>query len=244
MSMCKSNNITERAPAQTLCIGHRGAAGHAPENTLASIRKAIQLGADWIEIDVHLCEQQLVVIHDFTLERTTNGRGPVNGFSLSYLRALDAGNGEQIPLLQEVLQLLPEPIGINIELKGVGTAEPVASLLKTLSTTNVRNVLVSSFDWPQLEAVRACAPTIPVAPLTKDDYANAVQFAASIEAHGINVGQAHLSAAQVNDARRRGLKIFTYTPNSDAEFCSALKLGVDGIITDYPDRLRKHLDLH
>jgi glycerophosphoryl diester phosphodiesterase len=91
-----------------ICFGHRGAAGYAPENTLASVEKAISLGADWVEVDVYAVENELVVIHDDRLERTTNGSGYIIEQSLEYLRSLDAGEGEKIPFLREIFDLVVE----------------------------------------------------------------------------------------------------------------------------------------
>ena len=113
-----------------LCIGHRGAMGHAPENTLLSVTKALDLGVKWIEIDVYFIDKELVVIHDDRLERTTDGIGYVQEQSLDYLRSLDAGKGEKIPLLREIFDLIDGRAGINIELKGVNTAEPVVKLIR------------------------------------------------------------------------------------------------------------------
>ena len=114
---------------ELICFAHRGASGHEPENTLLSIQMALSLGAQWIEIDVHAAEGELVVIHDKRLERTTDGRGYVAEQSLEYLRSLDAGKGERIPLLREVFDLVGRRAGINIELKGHGTATPAVSFI-------------------------------------------------------------------------------------------------------------------
>src|SRR5271154_4385560 len=113
-----------------LCIGHRGAKGLEPENTLRSIRKALDLGVDGVEVDVYLAGGQLVVIHDDTLERTTNGRGRVEAQSFDYLRSLDAGMGEKIPTLREVFDTVNRRAFINVELKGGNTAEPVFELIE------------------------------------------------------------------------------------------------------------------
>ncbi len=113
-----------------LRIGHRGAAGHAPENTLDSFRKAVELECDMTELDVHVCASgEVVVIHDETLDRTTDGKGQVSDHKLSELKQLDAGNGEEIPTLAEVLMLLKDKVMLNIELKGLGTAKPVYDLV-------------------------------------------------------------------------------------------------------------------
>ena len=114
-----------------LIVGHRGAAGHEPENTLRSVEAALRLGANAIEIDVHQVEGRLVVIHDDRLERTTNGEGRLAAHSLAALRALDAGQGERIPTLDEVIELVAGRAELVIELKGADTAEPVARLLRS-----------------------------------------------------------------------------------------------------------------
>ena len=113
-----------------LCIGHRGAGGLEPENTLRSIRKALALGVDGVEIDVYAVEGQLVVIHDETLERTTNGAGHVEAQSFEYLRSLDAGMGEKVPTLREVLDIVDRRAFVNIELKGRETAALTSGLIR------------------------------------------------------------------------------------------------------------------
>ena len=112
-----------------VCIGHRGASGYEPENTLSSFERAIAMGCRWIELDVYQVEGELIVIHDSTLDRTTNGQGRVASQTLAYLRSLDAGNGQQIPTLTEVISAVDHRAGINIELKGKHTAAPVVALL-------------------------------------------------------------------------------------------------------------------
>ena len=135
-----------------LCIGHRGAMGHEPENTLLSIRKALELGVDGIEIDVHNVENNLVVIHDRNLSRTTNGKGYLEQHSFEYLRSLDAGKEEQIPTLQEVFDIVNRQAVINIELKGSSTAILVAELIRDYIAQgwSESDFVVSSFDHYQL----------------------------------------------------------------------------------------------
>ena len=109
-------------------IGHRGARGHAPENTLLAIDTAIRLGADWVEIDAQHHDGELWLMHDLTLERTTNGRGLLTAHSADALRALDAGSGEIIPTLPEALDLIEQRVGVNVELKSWnGCAAAVAT---------------------------------------------------------------------------------------------------------------------
>ena len=109
-----------------LCIGHRGAMGHEPENTLRSVNKALELGVDAVEIDVYNIEERAIVFHDRTLGRTTNGTGNIADCSFAYLRSLDAGKGEQIPTLEEVIEAIDRQAVIDIELKGGHTAKLVA----------------------------------------------------------------------------------------------------------------------
>src|SRR6187402_1107382 len=146
-----------------LCIGHRGACGHEPENTLRSVRRALELGAHGIEIDVYYVDGQLVVIHDGKLQRTTNGRGYVMRKTFAQLRALDAGKGEQIPTLGEIFDTVNRRAFINIELKGRGTAGPVAALIAEYVAQHhwrYEDFLVSSFNRRELRAVPD--PRIPI----------------------------------------------------------------------------------
>mgnify|MGYP000511847871 CR=1 FL=1 len=121
-----------------LCIGHRGAMGHAPENTLASIQKALELGTPCMEIDVYYVDGQLVVFHDHRLERTTNGSGFLVDQKFSDLRTLDAGNGEKIPTLQEVFETIHLKPALNIELKGTETTRPVLEFISNEKKTGLK----------------------------------------------------------------------------------------------------------
>ena len=155
-------------------IGHRGAAGLAPENTLGGFATALQLGCPMLELDVHLARdngqgQQLVVIHDEQLQRTTNGNGPVNGYTVAKLKELDAGSGAKIPLLEEVTDLIRKhneqlecSVRLNIELKGDDTAAPVAAFLQDNPDLDA---LVSPFQHQELARFRMLDPTTAVAPL-------------------------------------------------------------------------------
>ena len=126
-----------------ILTGHRGAAELEPENTRLSIQKAIDLGVDQVEIDVHLTrDQHLVVIHDATVDRTTNGQGAVADFTLEEVKRLDAGKGERIPTLQEVIDLVRGKVVLQIELKGPDTAEPV---VRTVEQNNIENEVLLIF---------------------------------------------------------------------------------------------------
>ncbi|MEL0083582.1 MAG: glycerophosphodiester phosphodiesterase family protein, partial [Gammaproteobacteria bacterium] len=159
--------MTSASSPRLLCIGHRGAMGHAPENTLGSVKAALALGVRHLEIDVYCVEGELLVFHDDRLERTTNGTGRIRDQSLSHLRSLDAGGGQQIPTLEEVCTEIAGKACLNIELKGPGTARPVARLINQLIARGWHHdcFLVSSFDHRQLAEMGQMEPRIKLGAL-------------------------------------------------------------------------------
>ena len=220
-----------------LRIGHRGAAGHAPENTLLSFEKAVLLGCDMTELDVHLCGSgELVVIHDETVDRTTDGVGSVSGLTLNELKLLDAGQGEEIPTLYEVLSLLRGMIGLNIELKGLGTAKPVHDLVKELGWGN-NDLTISSFDWGMLKEYRVLDFNARLGVLTFKNHGEAMGFAEQIDAYSINPYHLLLNKKYVEEAHNKGFMVYSWTPNKESEIKHAIQKGVDGVISDYPDRI-------
>lgn len=213
--------------------------GHAPENTLASFARALELGAPWVELDVYLVDGMLVVFHDDTLERTTNGRGRLDACSFEQLRRLDAGGGQRVPTLEEVFDLCQGRAGINVELKGPGTAEAVAAFLHTQYRLGWEpgQVLVSSFDHRALARFRQLEPETPLGALY---YGAPVDNAAQAEALGASTLHPSLDfvdAELVQDAHRRGLKVLVYTVNSEEDIARMRALGVDGVFTNYPERI-------
>ena len=215
-------------------IGHRGAAGLAPENTLASFAYAVHLGVDAIELDVHLsADQHLVVIHDEHVDRTTNGNGTVADVPLAALRMLDAGDGERVPTLDEVLEAAPGHVAVNIELKGRGTAAPVARAIAACK----RPLLVSAFDHGELGRFHGLCPTIPCAPLLGRWRQGVLDTARELGAWSINLADRVADPATVDTIRANGYQCLVYTVN-DAERAAALRaMGVGGVFSDFPDRL-------
>jgi glycerophosphoryl diester phosphodiesterase len=221
-------------------VGHRGAAGHEPENTLRSFRRAMELGADMVELDVHLCGSgELVVIHDETLDRTTDGTGEVAKMTLNELRALDAGEGERIPTLQEVIDLATGRMGINIELKGLGTAEPTLEHIEDAVEKgwDRSGFQVSSFHIGELSAIRELSEDVRTAVLFALDDAGIIEFAELNSAYSINPNHRAVTPDLVTKAHDRGLKIFAWTVNEPEDIARMKGLDVDGIISDYPDRI-------
>jgi glycerophosphoryl diester phosphodiesterase len=222
-------------------IGHRGAAGLAAENTLPGFEAACHLGADAVELDVYAVDGQLIVIHDDDLDRTTNGRGPVMAQSFAFLRSLDAGNGARIPTLDEVWQVLPADVGLNIELKGPGTAAPVAAWLRDRAAGMQRErLMVSSFDHAQLRAFQVASDhrTI-VAPLFHRWRKDCVEVARAFATDWININEKLLTAARMRHLSGEGLKISAYTVNSVRRAEALVRLGVHGLFTDRPDRVSR-----
>ncbi|MFH0726875.1 MAG: glycerophosphodiester phosphodiesterase family protein [Pseudomonadota bacterium] len=220
------------------CFAHRGASGHAPENTLMAVRKAIEMGAPWIEVDVYLVEGELVVIHDRRLDRTTTGAGEVTQQSFSYLRSLDAGKGEKIPLLREVFDTVSGCAGINVELKGEDTAGPVAKLIGEYvaqGKLEYDQVLVSAFNHALLLEVRLFNSKIPIGVLVEKITEETVPVAEKMGAFSIHLHYNAVTAGFVADIHRRGMKVFVYTVNRAQGVRRMKKLGVDGVFTNYPE---------
>lgn len=220
-----------------LCIGHRGAKGLEPENTLRSIRRALGLKVDGVEIDVYLAGGQLVVIHDETLQRTTDGRGRVEEQSFDYLRSLDAGKGERIPTLREVFETVNRRAFINIELKGTGTAEPVLELIGEYLRQRhwtAEDFLVSSFDLHELRKLKGKGIRLGV--LFLEPPSDCMAIAKSLDAYSINIAARAASAALVRAAHSIGMKTFVYTVNSVRKINEIRAMGADGVFTDRPDR--------
>jgi glycerophosphoryl diester phosphodiesterase len=227
-------------PPALFCFGHRGARGHEPENTLRSVSKALALGAHGIEVDVYWADRHLIVIHDDTLDRTTDGAGPVAEKTFAQLRSFDAGKGERIPTLAEIFDTVNRRAVINVELKGPATAEPVVRLIKEYVQErcwHYEDFLVSSFDLAQIETAKQLLPEIRTGALIYNVPPGLAAFAERAAAWSLHPGKHCVTPELVADAHRRGLKVFVYTINQPAEIAAMAALGVDGVFTDYPDRV-------
>ncbi len=222
-------------------IGHRGACGYAPENTLASMRKAIELGVDGFEFDIQLSKDNIpVVIHDATLERTTNGKGLVCDYTFQELQQLDAGNGEKIPSLKEVIEEFAYKTHLFIELKAENSVKPVMELLKhSVETMNLsyERFFICSFNHQQIAEARSLIPEIRTCALLVGIPVTLAQIAVEAGAYSLNPAIHHVNQALIDDAQKRGLKVMVWTVNEPMEIAHARSLKVDGIISNYPDRI-------
>jgi glycerophosphoryl diester phosphodiesterase len=224
-------------PHDFLIFGHRGARGHEPENTLLSIRRALELGANAIEIDVWFVDGELIVFHDAKLDRTTNGHGYLSRKSFAYLRSLDAGKGERIPTLREVFETVDRRAVIDIELKGRRTAGPVRALIAEFIDRNgwrYEDFIVSSFLRSELRAISE--PRIPRALLVARPTRLHVLSARRLGACAVNPALRFVTRRFVEEAHRRGLRVFVYTVNASKDIARMREIGVDGIFTDFPER--------
>jgi glycerophosphoryl diester phosphodiesterase len=224
-----------------LKIGHRGASGYEPENTLISFRKAIELKADGIELDVHLSSDgELIVIHDETIDRTTNGKGEVHQMTLHDLKKIRIDNSEEIPTLIEVLELVNRRCLINIELKGMGTAKPVNELINHYISDKkweINDFLVSSFDWKMLEEFHLLNPKIRIGVLTEESIEDALAFAKKIKAFSIHPDYQLLTKENVALMHENGFGVFPWTVNSKKAIQKIKTFHVNGIISNFPDKL-------
>ena len=226
-------------------IGHRGAAGLAPENTLLSFATAIAWGCPMIELDVHRItdwggHNQLAVIHDEELSRTTTGLGRVADLRVSDLAEIDAGDGERIPLLRDVIALLDaheaesgEEIILNVELKGSGTGRVVAEYLATIDNP----VLVSSFNHDEIARFRSVDHLTPVAPLFHKWDKGWANIAEALGASAVNVSSKIAWPQRLTAIREAGYDVFVYTVNSRRRALELKKNGASGIFTDRPDKM-------
>ncbi|MDI1316169.1 glycerophosphodiester phosphodiesterase family protein [Flavobacterium sp.] len=216
-------------------IGHRGAKGYVAENTLISFQKAIDLDVDGIELDVHLSSDgKVMVIHDETIDRTTSQKGLVKNFTSGELEA------SRIPTLEAVFDLVSQKCFINIELKAYETADKVAELIEHYVSEkgwSYDHFIVSSFDWNALQQVHFMNDKIKIGVLTHTDLDLALAFAKFIKAYSVNPYYHLLTAENVVKMQSKNFKVYPWTINEPEDIIFVKSLQVDGIITDFPDRI-------
>jgi glycerophosphoryl diester phosphodiesterase len=236
----------------TFVIGHAGAGGEAPENTLAGVRAALDAGAEAMEIDVQLCADGVpVLLHDATVDRTTNLCGPVRELPLALLQAADAGSGEAVPTLDEVLDLVAGRLTVMCELK-VDFSDPAVdtALVDAVLATVRRHGAetwnaMHSFHAETVRYARARAPEISAAIISVnvDDAGLERLIAAALKrnAQAISLQYNCVTPAFVRRAKQRQLTVWTWTPDKEEHWGFMVEAGVGGIITEYPHRLREWL---
>ncbi|GAA4871480.1 glycerophosphodiester phosphodiesterase [Ferrimonas pelagia] len=226
-------------------IAHRGASGEAPENTLTAMDLAIEQDACAIELDVHQLEGTLVVLHDRYLNKTTSGSGLLSDSSLDVLSTLDAGEGQRVPTLWQVLERIGGRCDLNIELKGMGTVEPLLALLQRAEAElgyRPEQFLISSFHHPMLAQLKRQRPALKIGALTACCPLNYAEFATALGAFSVHMDVDFADPAFIADAKARGLKIYVYTVDHAPDLLRLDALGVDGIFSNYPGRSRARLN--
>ena len=230
-----------------LVIAHRGASGNAPENTLAAFKKAVALGATFIETDLQLSrDARFVAIHDVTVNRTTNGQGAVHDMTLTELRRLDAGSwfgsefaGERIPTLEEILEFSKKnDVVFYLEIKPAGTWGGEHALVSALRESGeIPRVVVISFDASIVLSLRKIEPTLMTGLLYDGQIENPLGKAVEIGARQLLVRGDMVSPALIAEAAKKDLQVVCWTVNHPAHMRMLAAAGVDGIMSDYPDRL-------
>ncbi len=201
----------------------------------------MELGVDMIELDVHCCSSgDLVVIHDNRVDRTTNGSGYVSEMELEELRSLDAGKGERIPTLREVLDMIGGRVAVNIELKGRGTAKPVFELIEHYvreQNWSYDDFMVSSFNHYELLEFVELKSSVRIGALIEGIPLGYAEFAERLRAYAVNASLEFVDRDFVDDIHKRGMKVFVYTVNEPEDIERMRSLGVDGVFSNYPDRV-------
>jgi glycerophosphoryl diester phosphodiesterase len=251
--------LCARVNSQPMIIAHRGAMGYAPENTLAAIKLGIELGAKSIEIDLRQTKDNIpVALHDATINNTTNGSGNIKNILFDDLKKLDAGSwfdskfsSETVPSLQEIVDIIPDSVMLIIEFKEgndtyPGIEENVISLIGVNKFES--QTILKSFDPNVLERLRKLAPEIPLLyvytfrlPWLGMNIDRGITFGSifNIDAEYLQPHRFFLSESFVKEAQACGYKIVSWGVNSEEEIIESLDYGVDGIETDYPDRVLK-----
>lgn len=223
-----------------LVIGHRGAMGHETENTLVSVQKAIDLGVDMMEIDVFKIKSgEIVVFHDDEVDRLTDGTGKIEDYSWENLQKLNLEGGHKIPKLSEVLDIIESKVALNIELKGVNTSADTDRIMKEYVNGKgwkLNDFIISSFDWDELRAMRALNSEVRIAILAGKDPMDAIAVAQELKAEAINPHFEVLTRENVLAMKEAGFKIYTWTVNDPQDILIVKRHGVDGIITNFPER--------
>jgi glycerophosphoryl diester phosphodiesterase len=237
---------------QTLIFGHRGASAYAPMNTLPAFELAAKQGADGVELDVHFSQdKQLIVLHDFTVDHTTDGTGDARDMTLAELKALDAGSWKgaeytdiQIPTLDEVFEAIGQKLYVNVEIKSEtedtdGVEQAVADCIRR---NNMQaRVIVSSFNPLALKRFRDIMPAVPIGYLYMSDDQPFAEVMETLPHEARHPHYPMIDRAYMEWTKRKGYRVNAWTVDDPARAIELKRLGVDAIITDTPDVMREAL---
>lgn len=224
-------------------IGHRGAAGWEPQNTELSFKKAIDLKCDFIETDLHICKSgEIVLFHDARIDSFTNGSGYISELSITELKKFDFGKGQSIVQLEDLLKLAEGKVKLNLELKSRGTGIAAAEILKkTLNETSWKasDFCVSSFNHPELLTFHERLPDVPVGLLIKSILMNTTEYMDSLNIDLLVSSLEFLTPELVEEIHEAGKRVFVYTVNYEEDITEMISLKVDGIVSNFPERIPK-----
>ncbi len=224
-----------------LRIGHRGAAGYEPENTLSSFRKALELKVDMVEFDIRQCSGgELVVIHDMKVDHTTDGKGYVREMSFSEIRKLDAGKGQKVPAFEEVLDVIDRKVKVNIEIKSEGTAKRVFETISSYvreKNWQWEDFIVSSFNHYELIKFNELTREVRIGAIIAGIPADYVQMAKKVNASSLHPSKEFINKKLVDSAHAGGMQVYVYTLNEPEEIARIRELGADGMFSNFPDRI-------
>jgi len=221
-----------------LRIGHRGARAYEPENTIRSFKKALEIGVDAVELDVRQTkDNQLVIIHDADVKKTTNGKGLVKELTLNEIKAFSTAKDEKIPTLEEALDFLDKKAKILIELKETGVEDKVLSLVRERQMQ--KNVIIVSFNEDALRKIRELDKEVEIG-LIYAKHKNPIKAALELKASYLVSFYKFTHTANVQKAHENGLKVIVWTINTPEEVTEYAKKGVDGIASDKPDILARY----
>ena len=219
--------------------------GHVLENTIESVKKAIELNVDGIEIDVFKSKTgELVVYHDPFLSRLSNSNAFIEQISLDSIKKVELIGGFSIPTLKEIVDIIPEKIFLNIELKGKDTAnETNKIIINHLNKFNlpISKFIISSFRWDELKKIRSINKDVPIAILVDSLHKidDAIKLAKQINAVALNPNNKFITRGIVNKIQSNNIKVYPYTINNPKNIRRVRSMGVDAIITDYPERIKR-----
>ena len=224
-----------------LKIGHRGARGYESENTILSFKKALELNVDMIEFDVCVCKTgEVVLFHDKRVDSVTNDTGYVADKTLDELRSYDMGKGQKVLTLEEALDFINRRTKVNIEIKGAGGAKAVYDIIEQCVKEkgwSWDDFLVASFNHYELLEFNRITSKVKIGAVIAGIPIGYAECATKVNAFSIHLSKEFINQALVDDAHRRGLKVFVYTPFAIEDIEKMKSIGVDGIFSDFPDRV-------
>ena len=228
-------------------FAHRGASGNHPENTEIAISSALDIGVDGIELDLQSCLDDYVIIHDSWLDRTTSGQGKVNATAFADIQRLDAGNGQKVPGLQDVINWVGNKTLLNLELKHTFSLDKLVSTLEhnvDQGRLSREQLIVSSFDHHQLQWLKQHLPWVKIGALTSSIPLGYAEFAQRLNAYSLHLDKNFVNHEFIADAKARGLEVYAYTVDKDEDILAMQALGLDGVFTNFPCNTKQVLAQH